>query len=125
MYQAHTNSQLNPFLADRFGYTVLSHTDLSRETGEAGGINLETFKWGNFDLVVIDESHNFRNNTPGKRDEEGNIIRRSRYQRLMDDAQYVTILGLTPSQIKFEFKCFIKLISVSSKRPRNFLDIRP
>jgi len=85
VYQAHTNSQLNPFLADRFGYTVLSHTDLSRETGEAGGINLETFKWGNFELVVIDESHNFRNNTPGKRDEEGNIIRRSRYQRLMDD----------------------------------------
>ena len=85
VYQAHTNSQLNPFLADRFGYTVLSHTDLSRETGDAGGINLETFNWGNFDLVVIDESHNFRNNTPGKRDEEGNIIRKSRYQRLMDD----------------------------------------
>ena len=84
-YQAHVNSQLNPFLADRFGYTVLSHTDLSRDGGDADGINLETFNWANFNLVVIDESHNFRNNTPGKRDEEGNIIRLSRYQRLMED----------------------------------------
>ena len=79
------NSLLNPFLADRFRYDVLSHTDLSRETGYSGDINLATLNWGNYDLVVIDESHNFRNNTPGKRDEEGNIIRRSRYQRLMDD----------------------------------------
>ena len=79
------NDQLNPFGADRFRYNVLSHTDLSREVGYSGDINLETLNWGNYDLVVIDESHNFRNNTPGRRDEEGNIIRRSRYQRLMDD----------------------------------------
>ena len=85
VYQAHVNSQLNPFMADRFGYTVLAHTDLSRESGDADGINLGTFNWGNFDLVVIDESHNFRNNTPGKRGEDGEIIRKSRYQRLMDD----------------------------------------
>jgi len=79
------NDALNPFINDRFRYDVLSHTDLSRETGYSGDINLETFNWGNFDLVVIDESHNFRNNTPGKRDEDGNLIRKSRYQRLMDD----------------------------------------
>ena len=85
VYQAQNNSLLNPFTKDRFGYTVLSHTDLSRESGFSGDINLETFNWGNFDLVVIDESHNFRNNTAGQRDEEGNIIRKSRYQRLMDD----------------------------------------
>ena len=72
-------------MKDRFGYDVLSHTDLSRESGKSGDIDLATFNWGNFDLVVIDESHNFRNNTPGKRDEDGNIIRKSRYQRLMDD----------------------------------------
>jgi len=85
VYQAQNNSLLNPFTKDRFGFTVLSHTDLSRESGFSGDINLETFNWGNFDLVVIDESHNFRNNTAGQRDEEGNIIRKSRYQRLMDD----------------------------------------
>lgn len=79
------NSLLNPFDADRFRYDVVSHTDLSRETGSSGDINLATLNWGNYDLVVIDESHNFRNNTPGKKDEEGNVIRRSRYQRLMDD----------------------------------------
>ncbi|MFQ5434162.1 MAG: helicase-related protein [Anaerolineae bacterium] len=85
IYQAQNNSPLNPFLKDRFGYTVLSHTDLSRDKGYAGDINLETLNWGNYDLVVIDESHNFRNNTKGKRDEEGNRIRQSRYERLMED----------------------------------------
>ena len=79
------NSLLNPFTSDRFRYDVLSHTDLSRETGSSGDINLATLNWGNYDLIVIDESHNFRNNTPGRRDDEGNIIRRSRYQRLMED----------------------------------------
>ena len=79
------NDALNPFIDDRFRYDVLSHTDLSRDNGKSGDIDLETFNWGNYDLVVVDESHNFRNNTPGKRDEEGNVIRKSRYQRLMDD----------------------------------------
>lgn len=79
------NSLLNPFVSDRFRYDVLSHTDLSRESGHSGDINLATLNWANYDLVVIDESHHFRNNTPGRRDEEGNIIRKSRYQRLMDD----------------------------------------
>ena len=79
------NSLLNPFISDRFRYDVLSHTDLSRERGYSGDIDLETLNWGNYDVVVIDESHNFRNNTPGKRDEAGNIIRKSRYQRLMDE----------------------------------------
>ncbi len=79
------NSLLNQFVADRFRYDVVSHTDLSRETGYSGDINLATLNWGNYDLIVIDESHNFRNNTTGKKDEQGNIIRKSRYQRLMDD----------------------------------------
>jgi SNF2 family DNA or RNA helicase len=86
MYQAQNNSLLNPLLNDRLGYTVLSHTDLSRESGKAiGNIDLETLNWGNYDLVVIDESHNFRNNTKGKKDEEGNIIKKSRYAKLLDD----------------------------------------
>ncbi|MGL4377176.1 MAG: helicase-related protein [Microcoleaceae cyanobacterium] len=85
IYQAQNNSELNPFIRDRFAYTVLSHTDLSRESGKSGDIDLATINWGNYDLLVIDESHNFRNNTKGKRDEEGNIIRKSRYERLMDD----------------------------------------
>ncbi|MCI0520529.1 MAG: phospholipase D-like domain-containing protein [Chloroflexi bacterium] len=85
VYQAQNNSELNPFLGDRFSYTVLCHTDLSRDGGKSGDIDLANINWGNYDLVVIDESHNFRNNNPGKKGENGNIIRRSRYQRLMED----------------------------------------
>lgn len=85
LYLAHNNSELNPFLKDRFAYTVLSHTDLSRDSGHVDGVDLATINWGNFDLVVIDESHNFRNNIKGKRDEDGKVIRKSRYERLMDD----------------------------------------
>jgi len=85
IYQAQNNSELNPFVNDRFSYTVLSHTDLSRDSGFSGDINLEAINWGNYDLVVIDESHNFRNNTGSRRDEEGNLIRKSRYDRLLED----------------------------------------
>lgn len=85
VYLAQNNSELNPFLKDRFAYTVLSHTDLSRDGGRVDGVDLATLNWGNFDLIVIDESHNFRNNTKGKHDEDGNLIRKSRYERLMDD----------------------------------------
>jgi len=85
IYQAQNNSELNPFVRDRFAYTVLSHTDLSREGGYTGDVDLGNINWGNYDLVVIDESHNFRNNTPGKKNEDGTIARRSRYERLMED----------------------------------------
>ena len=85
VYQASVNSVLNPFPQDRFNYTVLNHTDLSRDGGMSGDVDLAKLNWGNYDLVVIDESHNFRNNNKGKRDEEGNRIRKSRYERLMED----------------------------------------
>ena len=61
LYQAANNHRRNPFPEDRFGYTLLSHTDLSRERGLVGGVDLANFNWTNYDLVVIDESHNFRN----------------------------------------------------------------
>lgn len=71
----------NPLAADRFGYSVLYHTDLSRESGNtATGIPLERINWGNFDLVVIDESHNFRN---GNGTGNGSGEKENRYMRLM------------------------------------------
>ena len=73
------NDERNIFCDDRFRYDVLNHTDLSRARGMSGDINLETVKWGNYDLVVIDESHNFRNNAPSKK--QG----LSRYRKLMRD----------------------------------------
>lgn len=72
------NDKRNILADDRFGFDILNHTDLSRYKGYSGEINLETINWSNYDLVVIDESHNFRNNTPRK-----NTI--NRYQRLMND----------------------------------------
>lgn len=72
------NDKRNLLANDRFNYDVLNHTDMSRNTGYSGDINLETINWGNYDLVVIDESHNFRNNNPKK---DG----RNRYQRLLED----------------------------------------
>jgi SNF2 family DNA or RNA helicase len=85
VYLAQNNSELNPFLKDKFSYLVLSHTDLSRESGKVDGVDLATLNWANFDLIIIDESHNFRNNTKGKQDEEGKVIRKSRYERLLQD----------------------------------------
>ena len=66
LYQAHAGHTGNPFISDRFAYSLLSHTDLSRDSGDAGGIDLANFSWQNYDLIVIDESHNFRNHE-GKR----------------------------------------------------------
>lgn len=51
----------NPIAADRLNYDVLFHTDLSRAHGFSNGLDLDRLNWGNYDLVVIDESHNFRN----------------------------------------------------------------
>ena len=72
------NDKRNIFVDDRFNYDVLNHTDLSRDGGKSGDLDLSTINWGNYDLVVIDESHNFRNN-PAVKD------RKTRYQKLMDD----------------------------------------
>lgn len=75
IYQAGQNNVLNPFTRDRFNYTVLYHTDLGRITGksDANGIDLENFNWGAYDLVVIDESHNFRGNPMEKTKDDGTI----------------------------------------------------
>lgn len=70
------NLTTNILAKDRFNYDVLAHTDLSRTSGESLGIPLDRVNWGNYDLIVIDESHNFRN-------AEYTTERETRYQRLM------------------------------------------
>jgi SNF2 family DNA or RNA helicase len=72
------NDKRNLLVEDRFNYDVLNHTDLSRTKGMSGEVNLQSLNWGNYDLIVIDESHNFRNNTPRK---DGI----TRYGRLMQE----------------------------------------
>ncbi len=70
------NSVINILADDRFNYDVLNHTDLSRDGGLSGDIDLNNINWGNYDLIVIDESHNFRN-APARED------RMTRYDKLM------------------------------------------
>lgn len=70
------NDVRNDLAGDRFNYDVLNHTDLSRDRGLSGEIDLEHVNWGNYDLVVIDESHNFRNRPSGAEHD-------TRYDRLM------------------------------------------
>ncbi len=74
LYKA--NDRRNVLASDRFNYDVLNHTDLSRDAGKSGDIELSHINWGNYDLVVIDESHNFRNKSSHKEHE-------TRYDRLM------------------------------------------
>ena len=75
LYKA--NDKRNILAADRFNYDVLNHTDLSRDGGYSGEIDLTHVSWGNYDLVVIDESHNFRNKKSPRQGTE------TRYDRLM------------------------------------------
>ncbi len=72
------NDIRNPLADDRFSYDLLNHTDLSRNGGKSGDIDLDYVNWGNYGLVVIDESHNFRNNT-ARNDRE------TRYSKLMNN----------------------------------------
>ena len=94
------NLKTNPFAADRFNYDVLCHTDLQRTSGESLGIPLAKINWGNYDLVVIDESHNFRNND-AYRDHE------TRYQTLLRQVvregvkTKVLMLSATPVNNRF------------------------
>jgi len=92
----------NPIASDRLNYDVLFHTDLSRSSGESNGLDLDRVNWGNYDLVVIDESHNFRNGygTHYKTQE-------NRYAKLMDKVvragvkTKVLMLSATPVNNQF------------------------
>jgi SNF2 family DNA or RNA helicase len=130
VYQAHKNHTLNPFPQDRYSYTVMYHTDLSREKGytEADNIDLSNFNWGAYDLVVIDESHNFRNNKKGKKDEEGNVIRRSRYERLMEDiivgGKRTRVLLLSATPVNNELKDLRnQLMYITAENDHAFSDV--
>ncbi|MFD3157959.1 helicase-related protein [Haloimpatiens sp. FM7330] len=83
----------NILLEDNFRYTVMNHTDLTRTSGKSGNNNIATFMWNIYDLVVIDESHNFRNGSKGKNIE-------SRYSKLINDVvksgTKVLMLSATP-----------------------------
>ena len=92
----------NPIAADRLNYDVLFHTDLSRPGGFSNGLDLNRLNWGNYDLVVIDESHNFRNGVGT----HANTVE-NRYVKLMDKIiragvkTKVLMLSATPVNNRF------------------------
>lgn len=103
------NQRNNPIAEDRLRYDVLYHTDLSRDRGTSvGGLDLETINWGAYDLVVIDESHNFRNGADSTRTPQGDeASRENRYQRLLNRVvrngvpTKVLMLSATPVNNRF------------------------
>lgn len=92
----------NPIASDRLNYDVLFHTDLSRNGGMSNGLDLDRLNWGNYDLVVIDESHNFRNGAGTHANTQEN-----RYVKLMDKViragvkTKVLMLSATPVNNRF------------------------
>ena len=94
----------NPIASDRLRYDVLYHTDLNRTHGKSNGLDLDRLNWGNYDLVVIDESHNFRNG--GKLSGEDNE-KENRYLRLLNQVirkgvkTKVLMLSATPVNNRF------------------------
>lgn len=94
----------NPIASDRLRYDVLYHTDLNREKGTSNGLDLDRLNWGNYDLVVIDESHNFRNG--GKLSGEDNE-KENRYLKLLNKVirtgvkTKVLMLSATPVNNRF------------------------
>ena len=93
----------NPIAADRMRYDVLFHTDLSRESGNSNGMDLDMVNWGNYDLVVIDESHNFRNGGKISGEDE----KENRYLKLLNKVirkgvkTKVLMLSATPVNNRF------------------------
>ena len=93
----------NPIAADRLRYDVLYHTDLSRNNGKSNGLDLDRLNWSNYDLIVIDESHNFRNGGQVY----GDDARENRYLRLLNKAirpgvkTKVLMLSATPVNNRF------------------------
>ena len=93
----------NPIAADRLRYDVLFHTDLSRNHGTSNGLDLDRLNWGNYDLVVIDESHNFRNGG----ELSGGDKKENRYLKLLNKVvragvkTKVLMLSATPVNNRF------------------------
>lgn len=102
-----SNYRNNPLEKDRLRYDVLFHTDLSREQGLSNGLDLALLNWGNYDLIVIDESHNFRNGGKITTDEDDENPRENRYLRLMNKVikagvkTKVLMLSATPVNNRF------------------------
>lgn len=116
-----SNYKNNPLVKDKFAYHVLFHTDLSRSKGMSNGIDLKLFNWSSYDLVVIDESHNFRNG--GRTDDDEDDCSVNRYNRLLKEVirpgaqTKVLMLSATPVNNRF-YDLYNQLMIAYEGEPR-------
>ena len=113
----------NPIAADRLRYDVLYHTDLNRTNGHSNGIDLSRINWSNYDLVVVDESHNFRNggNLSGEDNEKEN-----RYSRLLNNVirkgVKTKVLMLSATPVNNKFNDLKNQLALAYEGDSNFID---
>lgn len=96
----------NPIASDRLRYDVLYHTDLNRTSGRSNGLDLDRLNWGSYDLVVIDESHNFRNGgkiveNPDENDKENRYVKLLKKVIRAGVKTKVLMLSATPVNNRF------------------------
>lgn len=114
------NYEDNPLLKDRLNYDILYHTDILREKGFSNGIDLSRVNWANYDLIVIDESHNFRNNVSRK-------DKTTRYQKLLDIIKTgvkTKLLMLSATPVNNRFRDLKNQIALSFEGQTNLVDTK-
>lgn len=114
------NYEDNPLLTDRFNYDVLYHTDILREKGFSNGIDLSRVNWSNYDLIVIDESHNFRNNDARKK-------KTTRYQKLLNIIKTgvrTKLLMLSATPVNNRFTDLKNQIALAYEGQTNLVDTK-
>ena len=106
-WNTYKDNYINNLIAsDRLRYDVLYHTDLNRTKGKSNGLDLNRLNWGNYDLVVIDESHNFRNGgkvveNPNEDDKENRYVKLLKKVIRAGVRTKVLMLSATPVNNRF------------------------
>lgn len=118
-----SNYRNNPLIADRLNYDVLYHTDLNRDHGDSNGIDLANLNWDNYDLIVIDESHNFRNGGKTEEQDDGSV-KENRYAKLLDiikSGAHSKVLMLSATPVNTDFTDLKNQLMLASEGDSNNL----
>lgn len=113
----------NPIACDRLNYTVLYHTDLNRARGTSNGVDLERLNWKNYELVVIDESHNFRNGgklTGGEDEKENRYVKL--LKRVIQPGVKTKVLMLSATPVNNRFNDLKNQIALAYEGRTDIVD---
>lgn len=115
----------NPIAADRLRYDVLYHTDLNRTSGTSNGLDLDRLNWGTYDLVVIDESHNFRNggkiiDNPDENDKENRYVKL--LKKVIRAGVKTKVLMLSATPVNNRFNDLKNQLALAYEGHTNFID---